>query len=63
MKPMMRVWLTPTDPANKVRKLKLTLVSPPWPHVGQEINYLGSKWTVIKTSATKGLILQTKGKS
>lgn len=58
--PMMRVWLKPVDPAqSSVKQVKLTLVSPPWPHVGQEVTYLGAKWTVTKTSATKGVILNT----
>jgi hypothetical protein len=56
-KPMMKVWLKPMDKSSQVKSMKLTLVSPPWPAVGGEVNYLGGKWKVVKTSATKGVVL------
>jgi hypothetical protein len=40
-----------------VERMKLTLVSPPWPHVGEEVSFLGSRWLVTKTSGTRGTIL------
>jgi hypothetical protein len=47
-----------------VKRMKLTIVSPPWPHVGQELNYMGTTWKVTKTSGTRGTLgQQTSGGS
>lgn len=61
----MYVWLKPVPGdaitaggAARIDKVKLTVISPPWPHVGQEVNYLGRRYNVVKTSATKGVVLK-----
>lgn len=58
MKDMMRVWLKPVVDGN-VKTMRLTLVSPPFPHVGQVVVFLGAKYEVVKTSATRGCLIPT----
>ena len=57
---MMTIWLEAVDPKNTVKKIKVTLVSPPWPGLGDELTYLGSEWIVIKMAQTYGALM-TKG--
>lgn len=60
MRPMMHVWLEACEavglPVARVDKMKLAVVSPPWPQVGQQLTYLGKKWLVKKTRATRGMV-------
>ena len=56
MKAMMQVWVKPLEDS-AVKSAKFTLVSPPWPSVGDTVRYLGTRWKVTKTSATRGVVL------
>lgn len=61
MQPMMKIVIEPVQPAPPgaphVNRAKLTLVSPPWPTVGDVVRWAGARWLVTKTSATRGMTI------